>query len=144
MQASALAVAALVYAGAALQTWRTLPGAVAMKLDRLVLGPGVLATLALLAALLIPVLRTVLIRHLWVSYRTGFGQSVVSVLAGLGLLIAVAGFSLWPFAHGAFGSPAAGAGYSAYAAGIGVLLAEAFLVRRIEADPVLRREIEVG
>ena len=44
----------------------------------------ILLAVALLAALTAPFLRHVLLRHLWMSYRTGFGQSVSSVVVGVG------------------------------------------------------------
>jgi hypothetical protein len=142
MQDTVVAVAGLAYGGAAMEAWRALPGAVGVKLTRLALYPGGLLALALIAALSAPILRGALLRHLWISYRTGFGQSVISVLAGVSVFIALAVFSIWPILHGGPIDPRFGGAFSAYGAGIGVLLAEAILVRRIEADPRMRQQLE--
>jgi len=137
-----VAVAGLAYGGAAMEAWRALPGAVGVKLWRLALYPGGLLALALIAALSAPILRGALLRHLWISYRTGFGQSVISVLAGVSVFLALAVFSIWPILHGGPVDPRFGGAFSAYGAGIGLLLAEAILVRRIEADPRMRQQLE--
>ena len=145
MQDTAAAAAALVYGAAAIEAWRILPLAPGVKLGRLAILPGLLMGLTLVAALLTPLLRGALLRHLWISYRTGFGQSVISVLAGVGVLIVLAALAFWPLARGAsHGAVAHGGGaFSAYGAGVGLLLAQAVLTRRIEADPILRRQIEL-
>ncbi len=142
MQDTVVAVAGLAYGGAALEAWRALPGAVGVKLWRLALYPGGLLAVALIAALSAPLLRRALLRHLWMSYRTGFGQSVISVLVGVVVLIALAVFSIWPIVHGDPIDPRFGGAFAAYGAGIGLLLAEAILVRRIEADPRMRQQLE--
>ena len=90
----------------------------------------------------LPILRQALMRHLWISYRTGFGQSVISVLGGVSVLLVLAGFVFWQINDAAHGGRYPGGAFSGYAAGIGLLLAESILVRRIEDDPVLRRQIE--
>ena len=142
MQVTILAVAALTYAGAALEAWR-LPGAgEALKLARTAVFPGVFLALSALGALFVPFLRAAVVRHLWTSYRTGFGQSVISVLAGVGVLIALAGFILWQIHAAAHGGHYPGGAFSGYGAGIGLLIAQAILVRHIEHDPQLRLLIE--
>jgi hypothetical protein len=142
MQDTVVAVAALAYGAAALEAWRALPLPIGAKLWRLALYPGLLLAFALLVALSAPFLRTVLLRHLWMSYRTGFGQSVISVLVGVGVFILLAVFSIWPILHGGAADPRFGGAFSAYGAGIGLLVAEAVLVRRIEADPRMREQLE--
>ncbi|HEY2179793.1 MAG TPA: hypothetical protein VGH15_14570 [Caulobacteraceae bacterium] len=142
MQHTILAVAALTYAGATLEAWR-LPGAGEMlKIARTAIFPGAFLALSFVAVLFVPLLRNAVVRHLWTSYRTGFGQSVISVLAGVGVLIALAGFILWQIHVAAHGGRYPGGAFSGYAAGIGLLIAQAVLVRRIEHDPSLRRWIE--
>lgn len=143
MQDTVATVAGLLYAGLALEGWRALPSPEAVKLERLILLPGLLALCTFAGALLVAVLRQALMRHLWVSYRTGFGQTVISVLGGVGVLIILAVLSLWPVLFPDGAGPRPGSGFSAYGAGIGLLWAEAILVRRLEADPVLRQQIEV-
>ena len=79
----------------------------------------------------------------WIGFRTGFGQSVISVLAVVLVLVGAAALHLSstpPRDRTAARFPASA--FAAYAAGIGVLLAQALLVRRIERDPVLRPAIE--
>lgn len=143
MQDTVATVAGLAYAGLALEGWRAFHAPETFKLERLVILPGALALCALAGALLIGPLRRALMRHLWVSYRTGFGQTAISVLGGVGVLIVLALLSLWPLLFPDKTGPHLGSGFSAYGAGIGLLWAEAILVRRLEADPVLRSQIEV-
>ncbi|HEX6860663.1 MAG TPA: hypothetical protein VF138_10750 [Caulobacteraceae bacterium] len=143
MQASTLAAASLIYAGAVIYAWRTLPGADALKLQRTILFPAVFLLLSWLLPLLIPAARRWLTRHVWMSYRTGFGQSVVSVLTGIGVLAAAAGFIYWQVAAVAHGGRYPAGVFSGYAAGIGILMAQLLLVRRMERDPALRPLIEV-
>lgn len=144
MQDTVLAVASLAYAGAVVRAWSVPPVDSALKLQRTAVFPGVFLALTLLCALGAPVLRRALTRHLWISYRTGFGQSVISVLGGVSVLIAAAGFILWQIHQAAHGNRYPGGAFSGYAAGIGLLAAQSILVRRIEADPVLRPRIEEG
>jgi hypothetical protein len=142
MQHTTLAVAALTYAGAALEAWR-LPGAdETLKLARTAIFPGLFLALSAVGVLTVPVIRSAVVRHLWTSYRTGFGQSVISVLVGVGVLIALAGFILWQIHEAAGGGAYPGGAFSGYGAGIGLLIAQTVLVRRIEHDPQLRRWIE--
>lgn len=142
MQDTVAAVAGLVYAAVTLEAWRALPAPDSFKLERLIILPGMLALFTLAGALLIPLPRRALMRHLWVSYRTGFGQTVISVLGGVGVLVLLALLSLWPILFPDKAGPRLGSGFSAYGAGIGLLLAEAILVRRLQVDPVLRQQIE--
>jgi hypothetical protein len=143
MQDSIVVAACLIYAGAVVHAWRVLPGADQLKAQRTLLFPAIAFALSLAAILVVPILRNALSKHVWISFRTGFGQSVISVLVGVGVLIAMAGFiywNTWSAAHGAANYPAGV--FSGYAAGIGLLLAQALIVRRIERDPAFRPQIE--
>lgn len=142
MQGACLAFAALIYAAAVVQAFRVLPGPTALKVQRTALFPGAFLGLSVLMALLAPPVRRFLERHLWLSYRTGFGQTPISVLGGLGVLLALAGFIFWSVADGASGGRYPGGAFSGYAAGIGLLIAQMVLVRRMEHDPDIRPEIE--
>jgi hypothetical protein len=144
MQDSLAVAAALIYAAAAVHAWRVLPDAGALKLQRFLLFPGLFLILSFCAVLFVPLLRAALSRHLLISYRTGFGQSVISVLVGVGVILAVAGFIFWQIHLAAHGAPLRGGAFSGYAAGIGLLLAQTVIVRRLERDPALKREIERG
>lgn len=142
MQHTLLAVAALTYLGAALEAWRVPSAGETLKLARTAVFPGMFLVVSVTLVLGVPGLRHALLRHLWTSYRTGFGQSVISVLAGVGVLFALAGFIFWQIHEAAHGGRYPGGAFSGYGAGIGLLIAQAVLLRRIEADPELRRRIE--
>jgi hypothetical protein len=142
MQYSAFAVGALIYAAGAVHAWRVLPGASKLKLTDLALWPALYFAATLAIPLLAPPLRRMLQTHIWVSFRTGFGQSVVSVLAVVLVLATAAAFIYSDTARAAHGGHFPQSAFSAYAAGLGVLLAQALLVRHIERDPTLRLRIE--
>lgn len=142
MQDSTFVAAALIYAAATVHAWRVLPGATALKAELILLFPGIFFALTLIACLVVPLLRGALSRHIWISFRTGFGQSVISVLAVVGVLIGAAGFILWQTHDVANGGRYPAGVFSGYGAGIGLLLAQALLVRRLERDPVFRSQIE--
>ena len=142
MQASLVAGASLLYLGAAIHAWRVLPGGGGLKLQRTVIYPAVMFGASFAAFVLVPVLRRALSRHLWISYRTGFGQSVVSVLAGVGVLVLAAGFLYWQTHGAAHGGRYPAGAFSGYAAGIGLLLAQTLIVRDLERDPAFRARIE--
>jgi hypothetical protein len=143
MQMSTFAAASLIYAGAVLYAWRTLPGEEDLKLQRTIFFPTSFLLLSWLLPLLIPAVRRGLSRYVWLSYLSGFGQSVVSVLTGIGVLMAMAGFIYWQVAEVAHGGRYPAGVFSGYAAGIGILVAQILLVRRMERDPAVRRLIEV-
>ena len=142
MQGACLSTAALIYAAAVIQAWSVLPGSPMLKLQRTALFPGVFLGLSFLLAIAAPPVRRYLVKHLWLSYRTGFGQTVISVLSGIGVLLVVAGFIFWSIHVGAHGGKYPGSAFSGYAAGIGLLCAQTLLVRGIERDPVLKTQIE--
>ncbi len=141
MQDSVLAVGLLVDAGSIVDAWRVLPGDSAFKARLTLLFPGAYLLAVLAGSLALPTARKALKRHLWVSYRTGFGQSVVSVISGLGLLVAVAGLIVWQVHHLAAGGTSPGGAFSGYGAGLGLLLAQVILVRTLERDPDMVAEI---
>ena len=142
MQMSTFIAAGLIYAGAVIYAWRTLPGPEDLKLQRTVLFPASFLLLSWLLPLLIPGLRRALSRYVWLSYMAGFGQSVISVLTGIGLLLVAAGFIYWQVAAVEHGGRYPAGVFSGYAAGIGILVAQLLLVRRMERDPAVRPLIE--
>jgi len=144
MQYSAFLLGALIYAAAVTHAWRVLPGAPGFKVERMVLYPGLYFLATLLVPLLAPPVRRLLQTHLWISFRTGFGQSVVSVLAVVLILTLAAAFIYADTASAARGGRFPASAFSAYAAGVGVLLAQALMVRRIERDPALRLRIDAA
>lgn len=142
MQLSTLAVASLIYSGAVLYAWRTLPGEGDLKLQRTIVFPLVFLLLSWCVPLAISPLRRRLSRYVWMSYVAGFGQSVVSVVTGIGLLVAAAGFIYWQVAAVAHGGRYPAGVFSGYGAGIGILIAQILLLRRLERDPAVRQLIE--
>lgn len=137
MQDSVLTVGTLVYAMAALDAWQVLPGGADLKLRLTALFPGAFLLATLAAVLAVAPLRRAISRHLLISYRTGFGQTVISVVGGLGLLVAVAGLMVWQAHHLAHGGTSPAGAFAGYGAGLGLLIAQAILVRRLapDADP---------
>jgi hypothetical protein len=149
MQYSEFVIGALFYAAAAVHAWRVLPGDARSKTLWMVLYPGVYFVATLVTPLAAPPLRRLLKTHIWISFRTGFGQSVISVLGVVLVLVTAAAFMYFDTAGALHANNVAGGGrfpvgaLSAYAAGVGVLLAQALLVRRIERDPNLQAQIQV-
>jgi hypothetical protein len=144
MNYSAFAAAALIYAAAAIHAWRVLPGSSAFKMAWIVAYPGIFFLAALVIPLAAPPVRRRLKTHVWISFRTGFGQSVVSVLAVVLVLVTAAAFVYFDTAGAARGGHFPTPAFAAYATGVGVLLAQALMVRRIERDPALRPAIEAA
>jgi hypothetical protein len=142
MQRSTCAVAALIYAGAAIQGFRVLPGPLTLKTSLILLIPGFFALLCLVAPLQAPPLRRMLERYVMMSFKARFGQTVGSVLMGFGLLVFAAGFIYVQIAGVANGGRYPAGVFSGYGAGIGILLAQMLATSRVERDPEVRAEIE--
>ena len=142
MQDVAVGAASLIYAGAVVNAFQVLPGGMTLIAQRTLVWPGLFLLLSLCLPLLVPALKKLLVRYVWLSFQAGFGQTALSVLTGVGLLAAAALFiywQVWAVAHG--GRYPAGV-FSGYAAGIGILAAQAVLVRALETVPEVRRQIE--
>lgn len=142
MQDVAVGAASLIYAGAVVNAFQVLPGGPALIAQRTLIWPALFLLLSLCLPLLAPPLKKILVRYVWLSFQAGFGQTALSVLTGVGLLAAAALFiywQVWAVAHG--GRYPAGV-FSGYAAGIGILAAQAVLVRALETVPEVRRQIE--
>lgn len=135
--------AGLIYAGAVVHAFDRLPGGVALIAERTLLWPGVFLSLSLGAPLAVGVLRRTLARYVWMSFRAGFGQTAQSILTGVALLAGAAAFMYWQISSAANGGRYPAGVFSGYAAGIGILAAQAALVRVLEKHPEVRREIEV-
>jgi len=143
MQLTLVAVAGLIYAVAAIEAWRRVPGTgEALKLLRTAIFPGAFLIVSGGLILFVPALSRLMTAHLWTSYRFGYGQSVISVLAGVGLVLLLAGVVFWRIAGAAHGGRDPAGALAAFASGLGLLIAQAVLLRRIEADPKLGRLIE--
>ena len=144
MQTSALLFACLVYLGAVIHAWRVLPGPDQRKALFTIGFPGLFLGLSLLGFMAFPPGRRWVERYVWLCYKAGFGQTARSVLVGLGLLVFAALFIYDQVAEVAQGGRYPAGVFSGYAAGIGVIFAQAVLTRRLERYPEVRRAIEVA
>ena len=142
MQVSGTLFAALLYLGVSVHAWGALDWPEAQKRLIILWAPLTFAGFTLTTPLAAPFLRRPLKRYVWMSYAVGFGQSVVSVLGGLGVL-ALAAFFIWLQVHDAQtgGRPPAGI-FSAFGAGLGILGAQFVLCLALEREPEVRRLIE--
>jgi hypothetical protein len=138
----ACAVASLLYAAAVLHAWRVLPGDSSLKLLWILAAPSIFLALSFLAPLAIGPIRRLLARYVWMSFRAGFGQTLASVLVGLGTLAFAAVLIYLQISGVAHGGRYPAGVFAGYAAGIGVLFAQALLVRVLERHPEVRRVIE--
>jgi hypothetical protein len=138
----ACAFASLIYVGAMLHAWSVLPGDASVKLLLFVAAPLLFLALSLVLPLLIAPMRRILTSYVWMSFKSGFGQSPLSVLSGLGLLALAAVFVYLQVSAASHGKPYPAGVFAAYAAGIGILFAQALLVRVLERDPEVRAVIE--
>jgi len=142
MQWSAVAFGLLVYAAVALHGWQALELPDAHKRLVMVLFPAAYAALCLVVPLAAPPLRRPLKRYVWLSFAAGFGQSARSVLIALGVLAAAAGLIFFQIQGVEAGGRAPSGIFSAYGAGLGVLIAQAVLCLALEREPKIRALIE--
>ena len=142
MQDVAAAASCLIYAGSVVHAFSVLPGGPAVIARHALVWPATALLAGFALPLLILPIRRALARYVWMSFISGFGQTPVSVLTGVGLLIAAAGFIYWPVASVATGGHYPAAVFAGYAAGIGILAAQSVLARWLERDPEARKHIE--
>src|SRR3974390_324446 len=142
MQDFTVAVASLIYAGAAVHAVGRLPGGPGLVLRWILLWPAAYLAASLVAPLAIPPVRRWLTRYVWMSFKAGFGQTPGSVVTGVALLMGAALFIYWQIASVAATGTYRADVFSAYAAGIGILAAQAVLVRALERQPGVRPMIE--
>jgi uncharacterized membrane protein len=135
-------VAGLIYAGAAVHAWRVLPGEPPTKLVFFIAAPMIFLALAVIVPLALDRVTRFLRNYVWMSFTAGFGQTPGSIISGLGLLGFAALFIYWQIAGVAKGGRYPAGVFSGYAAGIGILIVQAVLVRSLERDPAVRRKIE--
>ena len=142
MQRSTCAAGGLIYAGAAVHAWRVLPGPTSLKASLILVFPAVFGLLAFVAPLQVRAIRRLLKRYVWMSFAAGFGQTPVSVMVGLGLLVLAAAFIYLQIAGVASGGRYPAGVFSGYGAGIGILFAQALLATALEREPKIRQIIE--
>ena len=142
MQDFTVTVASLIYAAAAVHAVGRLPGSAAMVLRWILLWPALYLAASLVAPLIIPPVRRWLTRYVWMSFQAGFGQTPTSIITGVALLMGAALFIYWQIASVAETGTYRANVFSAYAAGIGILAAQAVLVRALERQPEVQKVIE--
>ena len=142
MQDLTVAVAGLIYAGAAVHAMGRLPGGDGIVLRWILLWPALFLAASLVVPLIIQPLRRWLTKYVWMSFQAGFGQTPGSIVTGLMLLLGAALFIYWQVASVAATGTYRANVFSAYAAGIGILAAQAVLVRSLERRPEVRELIE--
>lgn len=141
MQDLTVAAAGLIYAAAVIDALGRLPGGPNLIARWTLLWPAAFLGFSLAIALLVPWARRWLARYVWMSFRAGFGQTPASVVVAVALLLG-SGLFIWEEVGRAAHGGLAGANvFSAYASGIGILAAQAVLVRFLEATPEVREEI---
>jgi hypothetical protein len=142
MQDLTVAAATLIYAAAVIDALDRLPGGAWSVLRWAILWPAAYLGFSLAIPLLVAPLKRNLAKYVWMSFKAGFGQTPASVVVGMGLLMG-AGLFIWEEVGRAARAGQAGANvFSAYAAGIGILAAQAILVRHLEQIPDVRATIE--
>lgn len=137
-----MATAGLIYAGAVVHAFERLGGDGQM-IQRTLVWPGLFLSLSLSLPLAVGAVRRALARYVWMSFLAGFGQTVRSILAGVALLGGAAALIYWQIANAASGGRYPAGVFSGYAAGIGILAAQAALVRVLERHPDVKKQIEV-
>ena len=142
MQDLTVAVASLIYAGAAVHALGRLPGGEGIVLRWILLWPALFLAASLVVPLIVGPLRRWLTKYVWMSFQAGFGQTPGSIVTGLILLLGAALFIYWQVASVAATGTYRANVFSAYAAGIGILAAQAVLVRSLERRPEVRELIE--
>lgn len=135
--------ASLIYAGAVVHAFDRLSAPPAMLVQQTVVWPAVFLALSMFIPLLVGALRRPLARYVWMTFQAGFGQNLRSILSGVVLLGGAAALIYWQIANAANGGRQPASVFSAYTAGIGILAAQAVLVRVLEKHPDVRKQIEI-
>jgi hypothetical protein len=135
--------ASLIYAGAVVHAFDRLAAGPAMLVQQTLVWPAIFLALSMLIPLLVGALRRPLARYVWMTFQAGFGQNLRSILSGVVLLGGAAALIYWQVSNAANGGRQPASVFSAYAAGIGILAAQAVLVRVLEKHPDVKKQIEV-
>lgn len=141
-QDGAAAAGCLIYAGAVAYAWSAWPGTAGLKLQLMLLVPAGFLAVTGAPGLLIRPLRRLLLQYVWASFVAGFGQSAGSLASSVALFAGAGAFVVWRIGTAVAGDPYPLGVFCGYAAGLGVLLAQAVLTRRLEREPDVRAVIE--
>jgi hypothetical protein len=142
MQDLTVAAASLIYAAATVHAVGILPGGPAATLRWTLVWPALWLAGAFVIPMAVPPLKRWLARYVWMSFQAGFGQTPGSIVTGVVLLMGAGLFIYWQVAKAAASGQMGANVFSAYAAGIGILAAQAVLVRALEQLPDVRKRIE--
>jgi hypothetical protein len=142
MQDVAVTAGLLIYAGAVIHAWRVLPGATGLKAELTLIFPAAFLLLFWVGPLAVGPVRDVLGRYVMLSFDAGFGQTPISVVSGIAVLAGAATFIYHQVGGVAHGGRYPAGVFSGYGAGLGILLAQAIVVRLLERQPDVRRRIE--
>jgi hypothetical protein len=142
MQVSACLFGGLIYSLAVVRAYDVLPGEPQLKTFVFVIAPALFFLMTLIAVFTAGPIRRLLKRYVWMTFAAGFGQTPWSVVGALGVLAAAAmAIFLQINGHQNGGRYPAGI-FSAYAAGVALLVAQTLLCRVLEREPDVRRLIE--
>jgi hypothetical protein len=108
----------------------------------MVVAPFAFFSMTLAAVFTAGPIRRMLKRYVWMSFAAGFGQTPWSVAGGLGVLAAAAGFIFLQIHRFDDGGRYPAGIFSAYAAGVALLVAQTLLCRALEREPDVRPLIE--
>lgn len=136
------AAGVLIYAAVVVRGFHDLPGGADVVTQWLVLWPLFFLFLTTALSVLVPPVRRGLSSYVWMSFRAGFGQTPGSVVIGVALLLGAALLIHREMVEIETTGRYATSVFSAYAAGVGLLIAQAALVRGLERRPEIRAEIE--
>lgn len=142
MQDMTVAAAGLIYAAAVVHAFQNLPGGLGLIAERTLIWPGIFLSLSVSVPLAVGAIRRPLARYVWLSFKQGFGQTAGSVVIGVALLLGAALFMYWQIRSAAHGGRYPAGVFAGYAAGIGILMAQAALVRVLEHHPEVKPQIE--
>lgn len=142
MQNLTLTFAVLAFVADGLMAWPILPGTTRLKVLVIIVFPALYAAAVAAVGYWLPPARRRALRFVWITFKTGFGQSVVSVLLSVAILCTVAAYTDWVSLGAAKGGQYPAGAFSGFGAGIGILLVQVLMTRRLQADPMVRAEIE--
>ncbi|HEX3888662.1 MAG TPA: hypothetical protein VHW05_14290 [Phenylobacterium sp.] len=141
MQDLTVTAASLIYAAAAVRAFGRFPGGPETTLRWTLLWPAAYLGFSLAIPLGVAPLRRWLAKYVWLSFKAGFGQTPASVVVGMGLLLGAGLFIHEEVVRAARAGQTGANVFAAYAAGIGILAAQAILVRTLEQLPDVRAKI---
>ncbi len=142
MQLSACLFGGLVYGLAVVRAFDALPGEPELKAFVFLAAPFAFFSMTLAAVFTAGPIRRMLKRYVWMTFAAGFGQTPWSVAGGLGVLAVAAGFIFLQIARFEDGGRYPAGIFSAYAAGVALLVAQTLLCRALEREPDVRPYIE--